>query len=157
MTLLIFFFLNFSSHLFHLCAWHLSYFSFFSSTVVSFQIWAWYLFPHCSYPSLFHWFNLFTIVCIYSLCSVLLLLALHNSVVSLSHFDAWHFSCISFLILHHSVSFLDLPIISCSSAYDRSVYLYINILSPISLQLHIYSLCMISLLYSFLNLLCFNP
>jgi hypothetical protein len=108
MTLLIFFFLNFSSHLFHSCAWHFFYFSLFSSTVVSFQICAWYLFPHCSYPSLFHWFNLFTIVCIYSLCKVLLLLALHNSVVSLPHFDAWNFSCIFFLN-YTSLCFISWP------------------------------------------------
>lgn len=149
-----------------MCMAFLLFFVFYS-TVFSFQICARYLFPHCSYPSPFHWFNLFTITYIYSLCRVLLLLALHNPVVSSSHFYAWHFSWISFLIPHHSISFLDLPVISCSillqylfqiisaniipltfcssfcnccieSLHMTSLSIYtLNILFPISLQLHI--------------------
>lgn len=65
----------------------------FPSTAVSFQICAWYLSPHCSYPSPFHFqlFNLFTIT-YFILCA--------------GCFSYWHFIILLFpyLILIHGIS-----------------------------------------------------
>ena len=156
----------------------------FSSTVFSFQICAWYLFPHCSYPSPFHWFNLFTITYIY-LCAgyfsywsfIILLFAylilmhgisLHFLFNSTSlHFISW----LSHYLLLNSTAYLfqiisanNIPLTFCSSfcnlywisPYDRSVYLYIKHTLPHLFTItYIYSLSMTSPLYSFLNPLCF--